>query len=85
MISYIDFTYGRFDNYFVEKYKDTSGAVRFPLRFDMTGLLKIPTMPLYTGFDLNKGAGPDNLTLFVGLRSDLSSLLSKLIPTTSSK
>ena len=49
------------------------------LRFEMTGLFKVPSTPMYIGMDLNKGVGPDNLTLFVGLRTDLSSLLSKLV------
>ena len=79
LISYVDFTYGRFDNYFTQKYGDTTGAVRYPLRFEMTGLFKVPSTPMYIGMDLNKGVGPDNLTLFVGLRTDLSSLLSKLV------
>jgi hypothetical protein len=79
-ISYLDFTYGRFDNYFVQKYDDTTGAIRFPWRLDMTGLLKVPLTPLYIGLDLNKGVGPDNLTIFIGLRTDLSSLLTKLVP-----
>jgi hypothetical protein len=81
LVSYIDFTYGRFDNYFVQKYDDPAGGVRFPWRLDVTGLLKIPVTPVYMGFDLNKGVGPDNLSIFVGLRTDLSSLLSKLVPT----
>ena len=84
LISYIDFTYGRFDNYFVPKYNDSS-EVRFPWRFDLTGLFKIPVTPLYIGFDMNKGIGPDNMTLFVGLRTDLSTLLSKLITVPSSQ
>jgi hypothetical protein len=79
-ISYVDFTYGRFDNYFVQKYGGATGAIRFPWRFDMTGLLKVPLTPLYIGLDLNKGVGPDNLSLFIGLRTDMSSLLTKLVP-----
>ena len=64
----------------MQRYDDPSGAIRFPWRFDMTGLLKVPLTPLYIGLDLNKGVGPDNLTIFIGLRTDLSSLLTKLVP-----
>jgi hypothetical protein len=81
LISYIDFTYGRFDNYFVPVYGSTTGMVHFPWRFDITGRLQIPSTPFYVGLDLNKGTGPDNLSIFIGARTDLSNMLGKLIPT----
>jgi hypothetical protein len=82
-ISYIDVTYGRFDNFFVQKYDDKLGGIRYPWRLDITGRLKIPATPMFIGMDINKGVGPDAMSIFVGARTDLSSLLTKLIPTTS--
>jgi hypothetical protein len=81
LISYIDFTYGRFDNYFVPVYGSTTGMIHFPWRFDITGRLQIPSTPFYVGLELNKGTGPDNLSIFIGARTDLSNMLGKLIPT----
>ena len=80
-ISYVDFSYGRFDNFFVQKYQDPNEGIRYPWRFDLVGAFKIPLMPLYIGSEINKGVGPDSMSIFVGLRTDLSSVLSKLVPT----
>jgi hypothetical protein len=40
--------------------------------------LKIPHTPIYIGSDLNKGVGPDAASIYVGVRTDLSALLSTL-------
>lgn len=76
----LDFTYGRYDNFFIQKYGDTTGAVRFPWRFAMNSMLKIPQTPMFIGADLNKGVGPDDLRIYIAARTDLSALLTKLIP-----
>ena len=81
----IDFTYGRYDNFFTETYTPStgteSGGVRFPWRFGLNSRLQIPGTIFYLGSDLTKGVGPDSLTIYVGARADLSALLTKLIPT----
>jgi hypothetical protein len=78
----VDFTYGRYDNFFTQKFGDTTGAVRFPWRFGLNSRLKIPSTGFYVGADLTKGVGPDDLKIYVGGRADLSALLGKLIPST---
>jgi hypothetical protein len=95
LVSFIDFTYGRYDNFFTPKYTDLnppassspitdfSGSVRYPWRFGINARLKIPSTPIYIGSDINKGVGPDAMTIFVGVRTDLSSLLANLTKGTS--
>ena len=81
LISFIDFTYGRYDNFFVPTFGDNpNGSVRFPWRFGMNARLNIPSTIFYVGVDLNKGTGPDSMSIFVGARADLSAMLGKLIP-----
>lgn len=79
-IMYVDFTYGRYDNFFTQKYGDTTGAVRYPWRFGMNSRLKIPGTIFFIGADMTKGVGPDDLQFYVGGRADLSALFSKLFP-----
>ncbi len=84
LVSYVDVTYGRYDNYFTETYtgegQTPTGYVRFPWRLDVIGVLKVPATPIYIGTELNKGTGPDSMSVYLGIRTDLTSLLAKLIP-----
>ena len=80
----VDFTYGRYDNFFVQKYSQppavATGGVRFPWRFGMSTRFQIPGTIFYIGSDLTKGVGPDSLSIYVGARADLSAMFGKLIP-----
>jgi hypothetical protein len=98
MISYIDFTTGRWENFEICENHLTSGGSAFirqeacpstsldgttirrvrPYRYGFEGRLKIPTLPLFVGFDANAGRGPDDLRFLFGTRFDVGDLMEKL-------
>jgi hypothetical protein len=49
-----------------------------PYRFGFEGRLKIPSLPLFVGFDANAGRGPDDLRFLFGTRFDVGDLLKEL-------
>lgn len=85
LVSYIDLTVGRFDNYRKPKPDvEPSYGAGFvsPARFEIHGRAKIPQTPLTIGFTINTGSGPDDYQLFVGSRFDATKFLKKLLPGT---
>lgn len=86
LISYLDFTVGRFDNFRRAKIlpnpKDDPDAVTIPTRVEFSGRFKIPSTPLTIGFSANMGQGRDDLRIFFGTRFDIGRLLARALPTT---
>jgi len=83
LISFLDVTYGRFDNFRLPK--DTPANLlptsndRIPSRLEIYGRLRIPETPLYVGFTGNLGPGPDDMRFFFGTRFDFSKVVGKLL------
>ena len=76
LISWVDFTWGRWDRMLRGIYPPYS----VPMRFEATGRLKIPYSPFTIGFTANTGPGHDEFSLFGGTRFDLSRILAKIAP-----
>jgi hypothetical protein len=49
-----------------------------PLRYGFEGRLKVPAMPLFMGFDINAGSGPDDVRFLFGTRFDVGDLARKI-------
>lgn len=85
LVSYVDLTVGKFDNYRKPKPNvEPSYGAGFvsPARFEIHGRAKIPQTPLTIGFTINTGSGPDDYQIFIGSRFDATKLLKKLLPGT---
>lgn len=80
LLSWLDVTAGRWDNFRIYPSGTPNHMYERPLRFDAVGRLKIPFTPFYVGGEVNVGPGPDDLRVFVGTRIDIGKVLTSLIP-----
>lgn len=86
LLSHLDFTIGQWDNFRTPVGPPTvlpPGETRLfhrNWRMESYGRLKIPETPLYLGYTVNFGPGPDDYRFFFGTRFDLGSLISKIVP-----
>lgn len=80
LISFLDVTVGKFDNFRLIKGDAPSTTDVVPVRTEFTGRFKIPETPIYVGFTANLGRGKDDMRFFFGTRFDISKVLSKLVP-----
>lgn len=72
MVSYLDVTWGKFQN--IE-----AGGKR-PLRLALEGRLKIPAMPFSVGFDANLGSGGrDDLRFLIDSGFNIGDLFKKVL------
>jgi hypothetical protein len=86
LISYLDITYGRFDNFRLPRVISPTQSTIPPSvddeivkRFEIHGRFKIPETPLYVGFTGNVGHGPDDLRFFFGTRFDFSRAIARML------
>lgn len=49
-----------------------------PLRTSVEGRLKVPGLPLFVGFDVNAGKGPDDVRFLFGTRFDIGELARRI-------
>jgi hypothetical protein len=90
LISYLDLTYGKWENFDLRRGLGSDGKPvtdpmkvvytlrRRPFRIGAEGRLKIPQTPMFVGFDGNFGDGPDDLRFILGTRFDVGKLIGRL-------